>query len=238
MTLMTKKYFSFCMALLLLTFINCQQQQNPKNICKKCGNFDLAKITFKENINDLTAKTEIWKTVLVNSKYSEKDSEKLLKNDSVKLIKYHFENQHNEILGNNPFNYEDEIVFNHLIILTNPKNKIYAYEATNFYDGNYADIGSFIDYLKKENKNAAFSKNNMLGNLEVYQWKTDEKLIQFVVDKDEGIEERTINGNKKTLKSTYIKLNVYNDIFINNSIEKFLIYDINFSVFNNNNFSK
>ena len=55
-------------AFLLLVLITCAQSQtkNPMYICKDCGSFDLDKITFTENIDVLSSKTEIFKTVLVN----------------------------------------------------------------------------------------------------------------------------------------------------------------------------
>ena len=78
-----------------------QAQKNPDYICKDCGSFDLAKMTFNENISDLASKTEVWKTAIVNDNNEEKQIGELQKSDIVKLYKYHFSNQRNLILGEN-----------------------------------------------------------------------------------------------------------------------------------------
>ena len=97
-------------AFLLLVLISCTQSQtkNPMYICKDCGSFDLGKMTFKENIDVLSSKTEIFKTALVNQNNEEKQIEELQKSDIVKLYKYHFSNQRNLILGEKPFNYNNQ----------------------------------------------------------------------------------------------------------------------------------
>ena len=82
--------------------------KNPNYICKDCGSFDLAKISFNENISDLIAKTEVWKTAIVNNGNEEKEIEMLSKSDTMKLYKYHFANQQNKILGKAPFNYNNQ----------------------------------------------------------------------------------------------------------------------------------
>ena len=65
-------------------------------------------MTFNENISDLTSKTEVWKTAIVNDNNEEKQIEELQKSDIVKLYKYHFSNQRNLILGEKPFNYNNQ----------------------------------------------------------------------------------------------------------------------------------
>lgn len=220
---------------LLLLFTACSKSQNTKNpdyICKDCGSFDLAKLTFNENISDLISKTKVWKTAIVNSNKEEKEIENLSKSDTIKLYKYHFSNQQNKILGKKPFNYNNQFFFDGLVILTDENHKIYAYEASNFYDGNMSDIIDFINYLKKENKVFEFKQNKLFGDLSVYQWKSESKIVQIVNDNEEGTEEHIINGKTSVTKSTYIKLNFYNQFFIKDSVEKLVKNDINFLIFN------
>lgn len=220
---------------ILLLLTSCAKSQNMKNpdyICKDCGSFDLAKMSFDENISDLISKTEVWKTAIVNHNNEEKEIENLSKSDTLKLYKYQFSNQRNKILGKRPFNYNNQFFFNGLAILTDQNNKIYAYEVTNFYDGKMSEIMGFINYLKKENKISHFKQNKMFGDLSVYQWQSEGKIIQIVSDNKEGTEEHTINGKTSIVKSTYVKLNVYNQSFIKNSIKKLVEKDTDFLIFN------
>lgn len=215
--------------------ITCSQslaQKNPDYICKDCGNFDLAKISFNENVSDLISKTEVWKTAIVNDNNEEKDINELTKKDLVKLYKYHFSNQQNKILGEKPFNYNNQFSFNNLILLADANNRIYAYESTIFYKGNYSDIKNFITYLIQKNENLNFKQNKMLGDLSVYQWESEKGIMQFVCDNKEGTEEQTINGKTTKIKSTYVKLNYYDKAFINNSVNKMVEKDVNFVIFN------
>lgn len=143
-------------------------------------------MTFNENISDLTSKTEVWKKAIVNDNNEEKQIEELQKSDIVKLYKYHFSNQRNLILGEKPFNYNNQFFFNGLVILTDAKNKIYGYEAKNFYDGKMSYITDFISYLKKENKVSEFKQNKMEGDLSVYQWQSSQKIVQLERAKEMG----------------------------------------------------
>ena len=233
-----KKNIAFA---LLLTLSSCSEshaQKKPDYICKDCGSFDLAKMTFNENISDLTSKTEVWKTAIVNDNNEEKQIEELQKSDIVKLYKYHFSNQRNLILGEKPFNYNNQFFFNGLVILTDAKNKIYGYEAKNFYDGKMSYITDFISYLKKENKASEFKQNKMKGDLSVYQWQSSQKIVQLVSDNQMGTEERTINGKTSKVNSTYIKLNVYNESFIKNSLVNSLEKDVDFAVYTEKHYQK
>lgn len=91
---------------LALFLTSCAKSQNPINICKDCGEFNLAKMSFNENISDLIAKTDVWKTAIVNE--NNEEIEEILKSDIIKLYKYHFSNQQNKILGKRPFNYDNQ----------------------------------------------------------------------------------------------------------------------------------
>lgn len=225
------KFKVFAIRFILFSSL-CVKAQNPINICKDCGDFDLAKLSFNENISDLTSKTEVWKTVIVNDNNEEKDIDELTQKDIVKFYKYHFSNQLNKILGERPFNYNKQFFFDNLILLADANNRIYAYEATVFYKGNYSDIKNFIVYLKKQNENFSFKQNKMVGDLSVYQWISKKNIVQFVCDNKEGTEEQTINGKTTKIKSTYVKLNYYAEPLMDNSIKKMIEKDINFVIFN------
>lgn len=229
---MTTKTIIINLFLFLTSCAKSQNMKNPDYICKDCGSFDLAKMSFSENISDLISKTEVWKTAIVNKNNEEKEIEELSKSDTVKLYKYHFSNQRNKILGKKPFNYNNQFFFDGLVILTDENNKIYAYETINFYDGKMSEIIDFINLLKKENETSEFKQNKLFGNLSVYQWKSENKIVQLVRDNAEGTEERIINGKTSVIKSTYVKLNVYNQSFIKKAVEKSVKKDTGFLIFN------
>ncbi|WP_333852048.1 hypothetical protein [Epilithonimonas sp.] len=235
---MTTKILVFGFLLILISCSEFNAQKNPDYICKDCGSFDLSKMTFNENISDLASKTEVWKTVIVNANNEEKQVEELQKSDIVKFYKYHFSNQRELILGKKPFNYNNQFFFNGLVILTDAKNKIYGYEAINFFDGKMSEISNFVSYLKKENSSSGYKLNKMYGDLSVHQWISNKKIVQLVNDNKVGTEERTVNGEKTVVKSTYIKLNVYSESFIKNSVEKSLEKDLDFAVYNQKHFQK
>lgn len=213
-------------------------QKNPDFICKGCGSFDLSKMTFNENISELTSKTEVWKTAIVNANNEEKEIETLQKSDVVKFYKYHFSNQRNLILGKNLFHYNNQFFFNGLVILTDAKNKIYGYSAKNFYDGKMSDINNFVNDLKKENNTSQYKQNKMYGDLTVYQWFGKNKIVQLVSDNKVGTEEKTVNGKTSVVNSTYIKINVYDESFVKDSSEKSLEKDVDFAVFSEKHYQK
>lgn len=193
-------------------------------------------MTFAEDITKLSSKTEVFKIALVNDNYEEKDAEEVLKNDKPQLYKYRFENQRNKILGKKPYTYDGRFFFNNLTILTNPENKIYAYDATVFYDGSIKDIDAFVVYMKNTNKDMKFTLNRMLGAMTVYQWKSKDKIIQIVKDNHEGTVEQFFDGKKSVVKSTYLKLTVYNSSFLNDAVEPKVERDIDFVIFNEKHF--
>lgn len=80
-----KKNIAFALLLILSSCSESHAQKNPDYICKDCGSFDLGKMTFKDNIDVLSSKTEIFKTALVNQNNEEKDTDQLAENDVVKL---------------------------------------------------------------------------------------------------------------------------------------------------------
>lgn len=220
------------------TLIFAQQKENPKNICKDCSGFDLSKMTFSEKISDLTAKTEVWKSAIVNHNNELKLEEEISKRDSVKLYKYHFANGRNLILGKRYFNFNGQFNFNDLDFLTDKNNSILALNTTIFYDGPFDDINKFIDALKSKFKGFKQIKGSMYGDLSVHQWFTDDHIIQLVTDKKEGEMEQTIDGKTTKIKSTYVKLNIYSRSFIERSMQKLVERDTDFVLFDDRHFIK
>ncbi|WP_333852033.1 hypothetical protein [Epilithonimonas sp.] len=112
---MTTKTLVFGFLLILSSCSKFNAQKNPDYICKDCGSFDLSKMTFYENISDLTSKTEVWKTAIVNDNNEEKQVEALQKSDVVKFYKFYFSNQQDLILGKNTFNYNNQFLFKYTV---------------------------------------------------------------------------------------------------------------------------
>lgn len=214
------------------------QTKNPETICKDCGSFDLDKIKFTENIDLLASKTEIFKTALVNQNREEKDVEELSKNDQVKVYKYNFENQQNQILGKKPFTYNNDFDFTDLTLLTAPDKKILAYEATVFYEGTDHKIDALMANLREQNKSVKATENQMEGDLTVYQWRSDKKIVQLVRANKPGKEEHTVGGKTTTRSTIYVKLNCYSEEFIKNSFGDVVKKDLNFVVFGDRHFKK
>lgn len=234
---MKRKLFTTSLIIFLAVFYNCQKIENPKNICKECGSLDLSKMTFEEKISDLTAKTEVWKSVTVNDDNELKLEENVLSKDITKLYKYHFANGRNLMLGKQPFNYNGKFYFNALEILTDPNNKIYAINTTIFYEDKIADIDRFVEFLKNKYQSSHMTINKMNGDLAVYQWVSDNQIIQLVKDNKEGMMEHTKDGKTTEIKSTYLKLTVYNSSFIKNSVKEMVAADTDFVLFDQRHFS-
>lgn len=231
---MVNKIIQICFIFLLFS---CSKSQNPKHICKDCGTFDLATVTFNESILDLSAKTEVWKEPVVDQNNIEVKFQDTSGKKSGLFIT-HFSNQKNKTLGKKPFNYENKFFFKNLSILADSNNKIYALDATIFHDGEMAEIDNFIEYLKKKYKNFKITQNKMAGALTVYQWRADDKIIQIVKDNELGYEERTINGKTEKLKSTYFKFTIYSSSFIKSSLEKLVVNNKDFIIFNEKHYYK
>lgn len=235
--MMIKKILSTGL-ILLATISIAQQKENPKNICKNCGVFDLNKMAFSEKTSDLTAKTEVWKSAIVNHNNELKFEEEITKRDTVKLYKYHFANGRDLILGKKPFNFNGQFNFNNLNLLTDKNNSILALNATVFYDGQYDDISKFIAALKSKYKGFKQIKRSMYGDLSVHQWFIDDQIIQLVTDNKEGEMEQTIDGKTTKSKSTYVKLNIYNRFSIEKSVQKLVDRDTDFVLFDDRHFIK
>jgi len=223
----------------LLAFaLSCMQAQteNPKSICKDCGNFDLNKIDFTENVDLLASKTEIYKTALVNANNEEKDAQELASNDRVNVYKYNFANQENQILGERPFHFNNQFDFTDLTLLSGADKKLLAYEATVLFEGKDEEIDQFIAQLQKQYQDAPMNKNEMEGDLTVYQWHSDHFIVQLVRANRAGEQERTTDGKTTIKRHYYVKLNYYGNSFVKKSMQQDLRKDVNFAVFDNRHF--
>lgn len=228
---MIKKKSILILLNIFFIFFNCQKNENPINICKDCGSFDLNKVKFTENILELTSKTEVTKSTLNSNNDPSELKGNVGESKSGDFLKYSFLNDKNLKLGKTPFNYNNQFNFNQLNILVDSKNKIIVLDATIFYDGKIEDITKFVDYLKKGNKAAKMIIGKMYGDLTVYQWFLNDKIIQLVKDNEEGTEEQTINGKTTKTRSTYLKLNIYNRPLLTNSITSVIGQDSDFVLY-------
>ncbi len=210
----------------------CSQSQNPEHICKDCKTFDLAKVTYQEDIQELTAKAEIFKIAIVNESNQEKRVEEVTDSDKVKLYKYRFLDEEG-LFEENPISYDNKFFFDGLTVLTDAEDNIQAFSTTTFYDGKMEDIEKFIVYMKKKYSNFHFEEHTLRGGMPLYRWTSDDEIIQIVSDKEEGTEIRfDENGKETEVSSTHISLTIYGKSFIENNIKEwvennseFLIYE-------------
>lgn len=68
------------------------KSQTFNYICNDCRDFDLSKISFNEDIDQLISKTEVFKAIFVNERCEEKRMEDILKADNVCAFKYNLYN--------------------------------------------------------------------------------------------------------------------------------------------------
>lgn len=187
------------------------QTKNPTYICKDCGNFDLNKIEFNENINYLTSKTKTSITAITDSNIEKKINE-ITSNDNVILYKYKIRNGLNQDLGKDFFNYNNKFLFNNLSFLVNAKKEIIGYSAYIDYGGSAEKIKTLISYLSnflnvKPKKNILFADDS-----EIYQWDSQNYFYQLMkVEKSKNSYHIKLIAVKKDRMSDIVIKAIKND---------------------------
>ncbi|WP_415779339.1 hypothetical protein, partial [Elizabethkingia occulta] len=193
--MLLKKVINISFTFLL---ISCAKSQNSNYICNDCGSFDLSKISFNENIDQLTSKTEVFKTVFVNEGCEEKRMEDILKSDNVCAFKYNlYETPKNKI----HLSFSDKLKFNNLHLLADSKKELVAYSSSEDFNGSEKDFTSFVDFLTKKLNTKPQYNILLLDETIVYQWDTNSYIYQFTRSKNKQQKEVVING--KTIMDSY-----------------------------------
>ena len=201
--------------------------QNPKSICITCGSFDLAKINFNEDLNELGAKTKILTKASGQSYTDQTRTYETLflfkdkQNSDVKIITY-----------------ENWFKFSNVNILTNADKKIIAYNAFNFYDGPLNKIDDFVFKLKRKFKTNTLITGKRIDGAVVYQWYVDDIIVQLDRDLKQEKESSKI-GNKWVEKKTcLVKLTIFNKALLDEKMKKALGRNISFLFYQKEHFVK
>ncbi len=222
----------------MITFIfSCNGQGNSTTVCKDCKSFDLAKLSFDQNIDFLTSKTKTTILAYVNGGNDRKPVEKVNKNDKINLYFYFLENYDQQTLGKKAINYNGKFYFHNLQFALNPKKELIACSANSNYEGKSQDIDDFIDDVTKENKDAKMIYFQ-LPDAHIYQWYFPHKIIQIIKSNSKAEETVIVNGKSNKKFTYYINLNIFNrdqmtkenTLLLNKQIFFRLLKDINYKL--------
>jgi hypothetical protein len=209
-------------------FVNSMlKAQNPKFICITCGSFDLAKVNFGENLNELGAKTKIVTKASVQS-YT----------DQTKTYETLFLFKNNQNSGVEIITYQDWLRFSNVNVLTNADKKIIAYNAFSFYDGPLTKIDDFVNKLKNKFKTSTLITGKGIDGAVVYQWYLDDIVVQLERDLKQEKESSNVGGKWVEKKTCHVKLTIYNKALLDDKMKKALSRNIYFLLYQKEHFIK
>lgn len=201
--------------------------QNPKSICITCGSFDLAKVNFRENLNDLGAKMKV-----VTNPSDQFDANQAKTYETLFLVK-NKQNSDVEIIT-----YQDWFKFSNVNVLTNADKKIIAYNAFNFYDGPLTKIDDFVNKLKNKFKTNTLIIGKRIDGAVVYQWYLNDIVVQLDRDLKQEKESSNIGGKWVEKKTCHVKLAIYNKALLDDKMKKVLSRNIPFLLYQKEHFAK
>lgn len=203
-----KKKSKFLFAILfVLSVYSCKSQEKENPTTLGTTNFDIEKITFKEDINTLFGKNKYYKTSI--------------KDDNASDIAYNFivskkENQGIKVsLGNidiSKYKYDFKV---------SKDNKIIGISTSFVSKENIKD--KIIQNIDNQFKSYKVNINQLYENPTVYRWETQEKIIQFTYSSFEGDNVYNIsivNKNFSCDKFPLEKVFVGEDICLKNYTKK------------------
>lgn len=215
--------------------ISCVKSQNSNYICNDCSSFDLSKISFNEDVDQLTSKTEVFKTVFVNEGCEEKRMEDILKADNVCAFKYNlYETPKNKI----HLSFSDKFKFNNLHLLADSKKGLVAYSSSEDFNGGEKDFTSFVDFLTKKLNTKPQYNILLMDETIVYQWDTNSYIYQLTRAKNKQQKEAVINGKTIADSYYYVTLSVYQKDKLNAKIKSIIPRNENFIIYNDKYFKK
>ena len=218
---------------IILTIINSffiqgvLKAQNPKSICITCGSFDLSKVNFGENLNDLGAKMKV-----VTNPSGQSYANQAKTYETLFLFK-NKQNSDVEIIT-----YQDWFKFSNVNVLTNADKKIIAYNAFNFYDGPLTKIDDFVNKLKNKFKTNTLITGKRIDGAVVYQWYLNDIVVQLDRDLKQEKESSNIGGKWVEKKTCHVKLTIYNKDLLDDKMKKELSRNIHFLFYQKEHFVK
>ena len=229
---MFKKTINLCLILFLFSYA---KSQNTNNICADCGDFDLLKITFDENVNAITSKADPFKTVFVNKTCEEKEAKQLFEDDDTCGFKYNIFKKKTE----KPYlSVEGNFKFDVLHLLTNAKNELAAYNASAEFKGDEKKFQLLVNIITEKFKTNPVCKTLFLDEALVYQWNTASYFCQLTRSKNKQKQETKSNGKNKIDQYYYITLSVYQNNRLDPKIKEIIRRNENFVIYKEKDFVK
>ncbi|AZI34328.1 hypothetical protein [Kaistella carnis] len=219
---MLKKNITVFLSFFLIICFNCQQNENPKNICRDCGSFDVSKISFDENVDVLVSKTQVSITAFTDG-FIEKKQDAISKSDKILAYKIKIRNPLNENFGEGFFKFSNVFKFDNLSFLVDSQKNLISYKVYTIYNGDSKKINNIINDIDrligmKHSINTLYADES-----EIYQWKSKKYFYQVM-------------KNQKSKNSFYVSLLVIKNNRFNDSVKKAIKNDETFLLFNENSF--
>lgn len=229
---MFRKGISLCFILVIFSNL---RAQNTNTICGTCGDFDLFKITFNENMEALTAKAAPFNTAFVNDACEEKNTDELTKKDQICGFKYSIYTKETE----KPFlSVSEKFKFDNLYLLANAEKMLAAYTAASYFTGEEKDFQELIGLISKKFNAKPERKTLLMDGSLVYQWNTSAYTVQVSRSKEKLQRESRVNGKTKTENYYYTTLSVLQNSKLDPKIKEIIRHNENFVIYKDKDFAK
>lgn len=229
---MFKKIIGLCFILLLSSYLSAQ---NTGYICSNCGTFDLSKITFNENIDELVSKAGSFKTAFANASCDEKNIDKVGKKDQICGFKYSIYKKETDPSF---LSFSDPFKFDNLYLLTNTEKSMVAYMATSDFKGDEKTFLSLVNLVSQKFNTKPEQHTLFLDGSLVYQWNTLSYTCQITRSKDKHQRESTVNGKTKTDDFYSLTLGIYQKNKLDAKMKEVIRRNENFVIYTDKNFEK
>lgn len=229
---MFKKTINICLIFFLVSYA---KSQNTNNICADCGDFDLFKITFDENVNAITSKADPFKTVFVNKACEEKEAKQLFEDDDTCGFKYNIFKKKTE----KPYlSVDGNFKFDVLHLLTNAKNELAAYNTSAEFTGDEKKFQLLVNTITQKFKTNPVCKTLFLDETLVYQWNTASYFCQLTRSKAKQEQGAKIKGKTRIDQYYYITLSVYQNNRLDPKIKEIIRRNEHFVIYKEKDFVK
>ncbi len=229
---MFKKIIGLCFILLLSSYLGAQ---NTGYICSNCGTFDLSKITFNENIDELVSKAEPFKTAFANTSCEEKRIDEVGEKDQICGFKYSIYKKETDPSF---LSFSDQFKFDNLYLLTNTEKSMVAYTATSDFKGNEKTFLSLVNLVSQKFNTKPEQHTLFLDGSLIYQWNTPSYTCQITRSKDKHQRESTVNGKTKTDDFYGLILGIYQKNKLGAKMKEVIRRNENFVIYTDKNFEK
>lgn len=229
---MFKKITAFCFILLLSSNISAQ---NTIYICNSCGTFNLSKITFNENMDDLVSKAEPFKTAFANASCEEKRIDEVGGKDQICGFKYSIYKKETD---QSFLTFSDPFRFDNLYLLTNAEKSLVAYTAVSDFKGDEKAFLSLVNLVSQKFNTKPEQHTLFLDGALVYLWNTPSYTCQITRSKDKHQRESTVKGKAKTDNFYSLTLGVYQKNKLDAKMKEVIRRNENFVIYTDKNFGK